>query len=461
MTKHILALILALVATAAWGAENDADFSRAVFIRDASTLTHGGAVHYWTNADDAYLGWTDDANPDDACRFELIPAGTDADGNARYKVRHIASGLYVEGLRYITNEAGDESDVRSPLVSDVDKAHALTFRLQDNGHYYICDTTLDRANGYNGENGKYNYAMCGNYGNVGGYWFDYTFENYGYVLFACDWEVVPAPKADDLDVAPIPDGQEVYVALIPGWSSHGQYLWTSDGVTAGITQLDTNAPADNDFAAAAFVMVPTDDPQQFKFFHIQSRRYLYGLNYIADSPTSDPNDIYDGDPWDNRCVMTSDEARAHALILDVDYTYTTRSGKVYDFRQRGWTAIKDPVVEHPGDGTHYYGGDYGYCVYMGYRSTNYTLGGFGSVLCGRDADYYSADPWIIRTPAQLAAHLGLKSIDSQIPTGIGTVLAPTAADGTAPLDAARYDLQGRRVSSPRGVTIHHGRKTVQ
>lgn len=258
---------------------------------------------------------------------------------------------------------------------------------------------------------------------------------------------------DSLDTAPIPDGQEVYVALAPNWSNHGQYLWTSDGLTAGLVHLDTADPAANDFAAAAFIMVPVDEEDAlYKFYHIQSRRYLYGLNYIAKSPDADPLDIYDGDQWRNRCLLTADAERAHALILVDDYTYSTHT-RVIDYKAKGWTVIMDPEVEEPGDGTHYYGGEYGYCVYSLYADTGYAFGGFGAVHCGPDYDFYSADPWIVRTPEEMAAHLGLPAIDSQLPSGIGSVIAPEAP-------APRYDLQGRPASA-HGLTISAGRKEIR
>lgn len=262
--------------------------------------------------------------------------------------------------------------------------------------------------------------------------------------------------ADDTpNTAPIPAGQEVYVALAPNWCNYGQYLWTSDGETAGLVHFDAEHSADIDFAAAAFIMVPVDeDDALYKFYHIQSRRYLYGLNYIANSPDSDPLDIYDGDPWANRCVMTADAERAHALVLVDDYTYTTHT-RIIDYKAKGWTVIMDPEVEEPDDGTHYYGGEWGYCVYSLYRSTGNTLGGFGAVHCGPNYEYYSADPWVIRTPEEMAAHLGLPAIDSQLPAGIGSVIAPAS-------DNARYDLQGHRANgSLRGVTISGGRKEIR
>lgn len=247
-----------------------------------------------------------------------------------------------------------------------------------------------------------------------------------------------AAAADDLqDTAPIPEGEEVYVALAPNWSNYGQYLWTSDGETAGLVRFDAEHAQSIDFAAAAFVKVPTDDPTRFKFYHIGSRRYLYGLNYIAQSPDSDPLDIYDGDPWSNRCVLTADADAAHALQLIDDYTYTTHT-RVIDYKAKGWTVILDPVEEHPDDGCHYYGGDYGYCVYSLYRSTGNELGGFGAVFCGPDFNYYSADPWIIRTPQQMAAHLGLDAIDSQLPVGVRSV-----STSDEPSAAPAYDLSGR------------------
>lgn len=433
-----------------------ADYSKAVYIRDASADSHNGTIHYWTNAGDSYLGWRADAGTGDECRWQLIDCGTDAAGNCLYKVQHIASGLYVEGLRYITGDDPDKSDVVTPLVSDADAAHALTFEATGGNHYFISDATSDRANGYMGEGGKYNYAMCGNYGNVGGYWRDYTFEDVGYVQLACEWEIAPAPKGEELGTAPIPEGEEVYVALAPNWSNHGQYLWTSDGETAGLVHLDPQNPQAIDFAAAAFIKVPTDDPARFKFYHISSQRYLYGLNYIADSPESNPLEIYDGDPWDNRCVLTDNPDVAHALLIVDDYTYTTHT-RTIDYAAKGWTVIKDPVAEEPGDACHYYGGEYGYCVYSLYKNTNYEFGGFGAVLCGPNLDFYSADPWIIRTRKEMAAHLGLPNIDSQIPVGIGTVVAPK-------IQTSRccYDLAGRIAKpAPQTIVIENGKKVMR
>lgn len=261
---------------------------------------------------------------------------------------------------------------------------------------------------------------------------------------------------DTLDTAPIPDGQEVYVSLAPNWSNYGQFLWRSDGVYADLVRFDAEHSDDIDFAAAAFIMVPVDEEDAlYKFYHIQSRRYLYGLNYIANSPDSDPLDIYDGDPWANRCVMTADADRAHALNIVDDYTYTTHT-RVIDYKAKGWVVIMDPEIEAPGDGTHYYGGEYGYCVYSLYTNTGRTEGGFGAVHCGPNYEYYSADPWIIRTPEEMAAHLGLDAIDSQLPSGIGSVVAPVA-----PV-APRYDLQGRCTNAaPHALTISGGRKELR
>ena len=183
---------------------------------------------------------------------------------------------------------------------------------------------------------------------MGGYYRDYDYgtDSYGLVTFACEWEVAPAPKADDSDVTAIPEGEEVYIALIPGWINYGEYLWTSDGATAGLVHLDKEHPQRNDFAAAAFIKVPTARTNYFKLYHIQSRKYLYGLNFIADSPDNDPTNVNDGDPWDNRCVLTSDESKAHALRIDQNYKWTTESGsRTYDFKAKGWYVINDPVVE--------------------------------------------------------------------------------------------------------------------
>lgn len=464
--KQVFALFLlacAPTALATYGAPiDDADFSNAVYIRDADANRHQGGIHYWCNASDTYLGYVFDGDDNDACRWNLVDAGKDADGNARYRVQHIASGLFVEGLKYITGNNSDESDVKTPLVANADDAHPLTFIQLENGHYFICDTELDAANGYQGSNGIYNYAMCGNYGNVGGYWREYDFgsDSYGLVTFACEWEVAPAPKAESLDKAPFPEnGEEIYIALAPNWSSHGQYLWTSDGATAVLAQLNTSNGRDNDFAAAAFLRVPTDEPNCYRIYHIQSQRYLYGLNFIADSPTSNPLDIYDGDPWDNKCVLTADVEKAHALRFVDNYTYTTRT-KVIDYKAKGWTVIVDPVKEEPGDGCHYYGDEFGYCVYSLYKDSNYEKGGFGAAHCGPNIDYYSADPWIVRTPKEMAAHLGLPNLDSQIPVGINTVLA-SPNSGAKPSAPCTYDLQGRRAaSSASGLIIQDGIKYI-
>lgn len=465
--KKFLTLTLALACSlaTAWAnvlAEADEtevkpDFAKAVYIRDARLDSHEGGIHYWCNSDDAYLGYMFNGDNLDECRWQLVPEGNDADGNERYRVLHIASGLYVEGLRYITDGDDGESDVLSPLTDSYEKAHPLTFIKLDNGHYYICDTYQDEAHGYHGGTGLYNYAMCGNYGNVGGYWREYDFgeDSYGQVVFACEWEVAPAPKSDALDTAPIPDGEEIYIALTPNWSNYGEYLWTSDGSTAGLVHIDRNNPNALDFSAAAFLRVPTDEPGFYKLYHIKSQRYLYGLNYIADSPDADPTNIYDGDPWDNRCVLTSDAEKAHALHFIDDFVYARRSGSVYDYKARGWTAIQDPVVEAPGDGCHYYGGNFGYCVYSLYKNTNYELGGFGAAFCGDTYEYYSPDPWKVRTPKEFATHLGIGNIDSQIPVGINTVIAPCPASGS-------YDLSGRPTSnSHHGITITADRKSLR
>lgn len=422
---------------------DNADFSNAVYIRDADANRHEGGIHYWCNSSDTYLGYMFHGEDNDDCRWNLIEAGTDADGNSLYRVKHIASGMYVEGLKYITGNNSDDSNVKSPLVANAENAHPLTFIQLENGHYYICDTHLDAADGYQGTNGIYNYAMCGNHGNVGGYWRDYDFgdDSYGFVTFACEWEVAPAPKADDLEKAPFPENcEEVYIALAPNWSSHGQYLWVSDGATASLVQINTTSPKENDFAAAAFLRVPTEEPDHYRLYHIQSQRYLYGLNFIADSPNSNPLDIYDGDPWDNKCVMTADADKAHALHFVYDYTYTTRT-KVIDYKAKGWTVIVDPVEEDPGDGCHYYGADFGYCVYSVYKDTDYAKGGFGAALCGPNIDYYSADPWIVRTPKEMAKHLGLSNLDTQIPVGYQSVLAPRSTSESV------YDIQGRAINS--------------
>lgn len=282
---------------------------------------------------------------------------------------------------------------------------------------------------------------------------------------ACHAEA-PAQMAtadENLETAPIPAGEEVYVTLAPNWSNHGQYLWTSDGETAGLVRFDAEHAQNIDFAAAAFIKVPTDDPSRFKFYHIGSRRYLYGLNYIAQSPDSDPLDIYDGDPWSNRCVLTADAEAAHALLIIDDYTYATHT-RVIDYKEKGWTVIQDPVEDHPDDGCNYYGGEYGYCVYSLYKSTGYEQGGFGAVICGPNIDYYSADPWIIRTPQQLAAHLGLPSIDSQLPVGIELLTASPQEESSR-----TYDLSGRclhpasqsmQKASSSNFVIKGGRKVV-
>lgn len=286
-----------------------------------------------------------------------------------------------------------------------------------------------------------------------------------FTLFAaCFCSIAPccaeavATTDENMATAQIPAGEEVYVTLAPNWSNYGQYLWTSDGETAGIVRFDAEHADNIDFAAAAFIKVPTDDPARFKFYHIASRRYLYGLNYIAQSPDSDPLDIYDGDPWSNRCVLTADAEAAHALLLIDDYTYSTHT-RVIDYKAKGWTVIQDPVEDHPGDGCNYYGAEYGYCVYSLYRSTGNELGGFGAVICGPDYNYYSADPWIIRTPQELAAHLGLSSIDSQLPVGV----RPASASEQASASAV-YDLSGRNAKAsaalPGTLMIDAGRKVL-
>lgn len=440
---------------------SEIDFSKSVYIRDASTTSHG-SIHYWTNTKDTYLGWTTEGMDDDACRWNLIPAGEDSNGNALYYVQHTASGLFVEGLKFITDEDPDESNVLTPLVATASEAHSLTFIALDNGHYYICDTHADEANGYRGGDGYYNYAMCGNYENVGGYYRDYDYgaDSYGLVTFACEWEVAPAPKGDDSDVTAIPEGEEVYIALIPGWINYGEYLWTSDGGTAGLVHLDKERPQRNDFAAAAFIKVPTTRTNYFKLYHIQSRKYLYGLNFIADSPDNDPTNVNDGDPWDNRCVLTSDESKAHALRIDQNYKWTTESGsRTYDFKAKGWYVINDPVVEkNPGDGCHYYGTKYGYCVFMLYPESGYQIGGFGAMYCPSQGGYMP-DPWIIRTPHEMSEYLNIPEIPSMIPEGIERQQATTAGQ-----QATTYDLQGRHVlnasSCSHGLYIQSGKKIL-
>lgn len=447
---RFLAILSYLMMCAAVSAQGLDDQLTPVYIRDAATNQHNG-IHYWCSAADNSLGYTFDGQGNADCRFFLVDAGADAAGHPRYFVRHEASGLYVKGLKFLTtNDSPDDSNQFSPLVASRTEAHALTFEEQPDGNYLISDRN-EEAGGYFGADGYYNYAMCGNHGNVGGYYRDYDFgpDGGGLYTFACSWEIVPAVSGDDLGQADFPQGEEVYICLIPRWSSHGEYLWTSDGTWVSLVRLDKDQPTNNDFAAAAFIKVPTEQPDRYKLFHIQSRRYLYGLNYIADNKNADPTDIYDGDPWDNQSILTDQADRAHALIINHDYSWTSYSGRTtYDFADRGWWVIKDPVAENNHDGCHYYGGEYGYCVYMAYANTSYELGGIGAVYCSSPGGYM-ADPWAIRTPHEFADYLGLPDIPSQIPVGIRTPAVPDAGSTTNSLHrmAAGYDLQGRTTTS--------------
>lgn len=457
--KRILSLLLPLTSYLLPLQAQTADEKPAtVYIRDVAANVHGN-IHYWCNASNSFLGWTTEGMGSTDCQFCLVPDGQDNDGNELYYVQHEESGLYVKGLNFLTTPQNpDDSDQRSPLVGSKSEAHALTFEQLPDGNYLISDR-VDDGNGYHGGDGYYNYAMCGNHGNVGGYYRDFDFgDGTGLYTFACEWEVVPALNGDDLGQADIPSGEEVYVCLIPNWSNHGEYIWTSDGTCVSLIRLNKEQPTANDFAAAAFIKVPTDVPDRYKLFHIQSQRYLYGLNYIADSKSADPTDIYDGDPWDNQCITTDDADKAHALIINHDYSWTTYSGlRTYNFAERGWWVIKDPVVENNHDGCHYYGGEYGYCVYMTYSNTGYERGGIGSVFCSSPGGYM-ADPWAIRTPQELADYLGLAEIPSQLPTGVTSL--PAAS--TAPKPAGVYDLQGRpAAASHHGISIEASRKVMR
>ena len=181
---------------------------------------------------------------------------------------------------------------------------------------------------------------------------------------------------------------------------------------------------------------------------------------IETTPTHDKIIVNDGDPWDNRCVLTSDESKAHALRIDQNYKWTTESGsRTYDFKAKGWYVINDPVVEKtPGDGCHYYGTKYGYCVFMLYPESGYQIGGFGAMYCPSQGGYM-ADPWIIRTPHEMSEYLNIPEIPSMIPEGIERQQTTIAGQ-----QATTYDLQGRHVlnasSRSHGLYIQGGKKIL-